>query len=150
MSEQGVFFLFYSLVMAEKIIKALVWLIVPVMLLVLFLVLFDYEHHPTLWISVVMVVVSYLLIMLATYSDRERAGVLNMTTIVVATINFVLELTVAILFMLFWPDRGTAAFVVHFILLCPTLLVMALSYLANKHTRRQLDEQSMGRESSNR
>ncbi len=139
----GSFLFFYD--MAEKIIKALVWLIAPVMLLVLFLVLADYEHHPTMWISVAMVIVSYLLIMLATYSDKERAGVLNMTTIAVATINFVLELTVAILFILFWPDRGTAAFVIHFILLCPTLLVMGLSYLANKNTRRHLEEQANGR-----
>lgn len=125
----------------ERYVKIAVWLIPVVVIVVLFLLLADMSTNVCARIGLVFVLLSYGLIVLGSYSDKERAGVMNLTTVMVAVINFVLELVVAIVFSCFMPEKTTTAFVVHFILLMPTLLVMGLSYLANKNTRKKLGEE---------
>ncbi|MBR5653543.1 MAG: hypothetical protein IKX22_05630 [Prevotella sp.] len=125
----------------ERYVKIAVWLIPVVVIVVLFLLLADMSTNVCARIGLVFVLLSYGLIVLGSYSDKERAGVMNLTTVMVAVINFVLELVVAIVFSCFMPEKTTTAFVVHFILLMPTLLVMGLSYLANKNTRKKLGDE---------
>jgi hypothetical protein len=124
----------------ERIIKIVAWLIPVIIIAVLFLLLSDLSTNACARIGLVFVLLSYGLIVLGSYSDKERASVMNLTTVIVAVINFVLELVVAIIFSCFMPEKSLTAFVIHFILLMPTLMVMALSYLANKNTRRKLDD----------
>ena len=125
----------------ERYVKIAVWLIPVVVIVVLFLLLADMSTNVCARIGLVFVLLSYGLIVLGSYSDKERAGVMNLTTVMVAVINLVLELVVAIVFSCFMPEKTTTAFVVHFILLMPTLLVMGLSYLANKNTRKKLGDE---------
>ena len=124
----------------ERYVKIAVWLIPVVVIVVLFLLLANMSTNVCARIGLIFVLLSYGLIVLGSYSDKERAGVMNLTTVMVAVINFVLELVVAIVFSCFMPEKSTTAFVVHFILLMPTLLVMGLSYLANKNTRKKIEK----------
>ncbi len=132
----------------EKIVKIGLWLIPVIIIVVLFLLLSDLSSNVCARIGLIFVLLSYGLIVLGSYSDKERAGVMNLTTVSIAVINFVLEVVVAIVFSCFLPEKTTTAFVVHFILLMPTLLIMGLSYLANKNTRQHLEEQEKARGNS--
>lgn len=130
----------------EKIIKGVVWAIPIIIIAVLFLLLSDLSTNVCARIGLIFVVLSYGLIALGGFSDKERAGVMNLTTVSVGVFNFVLQLIVAIVFSCFLPEKTITAFVVHFLLLMVTLLVMGLSYLANKNTRRHLEESKEKRE----